>query len=154
MKTMKNFLSSSLIIILAFNIVGTCLGQSKSYDLKRGLLRGSTMLIPGISGGLHEVIQHRYPNFKKRFPKANDRFWNPEVSWEEKYKDPYPGSRMFPVFTDAYHLTNAINSVGLIGSSIFITIGEKRPWWHYAIDFGIGFAFYGMGTNATYEFFK
>jgi hypothetical protein len=76
---------------------------------------------------LHEVVQHpqTYTGFKQVFPKANDRFWNPSISWERKYDDPYPLSRTFPIFTDAYHLTNAVRTVGLIGSTMYITIGKN-----------------------------
>lgn len=141
----------SIIFLLTLGSV-----QSQQYNWKRGLIRGSLFTISGISAGLHESIQHpqTYAGFKRTFPKSNDKFWNPQISWERKYDNPYPLSKTFPIFTDAYHLTNAIRTVGLVGATTYIVIGEKRPWWHYAIDLGIGAAFYGMSSNVTYEYFK
>lgn len=135
------------LVTLTFSLSG------QKYDWKRGLLRGSTFAVAGVSAGLHESIQHRYTGFKAVFPNADDRFWNPKESWQRKYEKPYPLAETFPVFTDAYHLTNAVRTVGLIGSTTFIVIGEKRPWWHYAVDLGIGCVFYGIGSNATYQYF-
>lgn len=138
-----------LMISLILPLTVNC----QQYDWKRGILRGTTYTIPGISAGLHETILHHYGDFKKKFPKANDRFWDPRISWERKYE---MGGihKTFPIITDAYHLTKAIKTVGLIGSTVYITIGERRPWWHYAIDLGIGMTFYGLGSNLTYEYFK
>lgn len=141
-------------IILPILLCITTLAFSQRYDWRTGFGKGSLFLIPGISAGLHEVLQHRYVQFKERFPAANDNFWDPRISWEEKYKDPYPFSRTFPLFTDAYHLTNGIKTIGLIGCTANMVIGEKKPWWHYALDVGIGSLFYSIGTNVTYEFFN
>lgn len=154
-RTLMIFLSLCVITISGFSQGQSSSGFSqKPYNWKKGILKGSSYIIPGVASGLHEAILHHYPKFKDKFPGANDRFWNPKDSWERKYDDPYPGSRMFPVFTDAYHLTNAIKTGGLIGCTMFVTIGEKRPWWHYALDLGIGFAFYSVGSNGTFEYFN
>lgn len=145
-----------IIIFLVLTLVSATSAYSQRYDWKRGLLRGSTFIFAGVGSGLHEVIQHpqTYAGFKRVFPNSADRFWNPSISWERKYDDPYPLSRTFPIFTDAYHLTNAVRTVGLIGSTMYITIGKKRPWWHYGIDLAIGSVFYGIGSNVTYQYFK
>jgi len=38
--------------------------------------------------------------------------------------------------TDAKHLLASLTQVSLFSSGIVIVIGEKRLWWHYAIDIG------------------
>jgi hypothetical protein len=81
----------------------------------------------GFLDGLVEAISFHYANgFKKAFPKANDQFWNPAVSWKNKYKngDPLLGPKfigstgIFSATTDAYHmfrtLSRALNTGALI----------------------------------------
>jgi hypothetical protein len=80
---------------------------------KKYFLLGSSQLVSGMLDGTIESVSFRYHNgFKKRFPKANDLFWNPEISWKNKYKEgnselgpKFIGSNTIFVFTtDAYHL--------------------------------------------------
>ncbi len=80
---------------------------------KKYALAGSTAFASGMIDGTIESISFHYQNgFKSRFPKANDQFWDPSISWRNKYKngDPscgpnFPGSTTAFAFTsDAYHL--------------------------------------------------
>lgn len=156
----KRFIRRLLKYIIIFLMIPPVSAQK--YDLKRGLLRGSTQIVPGIAFGLNETLSHRYSNFKTKFPNANDNFWNPDLSWRNKWKngDPnqgeaYFGSSSFLVFsTDGYHLTNFIHHTTIVASTTYIIIGEKRPWWHYCLDLGIGFAFYGLGNTLTQQYFE
>lgn len=142
------------IIFLLVTFAASVHGQK--YDWRRGIVRGSTFALAGGVSGLHEGLQHpqTYTGFKRIFPRANDSFWNPSLSWKRKYDNPYPLSATFPMFTDAYHLTNAVRTIGLIGSTTYIVIGQKRPWWHYGIDLLIGGTFYSIGTNGVYQYLK
>ena len=149
------FTHIAAIIFLLLSIFHVSL-QGQSYNWKRGVIRGSIFTVAGVGAGLHETLQHptTYAGFKRVFPNARNDWWNREVSWKRKYDHPYPLSETFPVFTDGYHVTAAWKTTALIGSAVFITIGEKRPWWHYVIDLTIGSVFYGIGSNATYQYFK
>ncbi|NPV12666.1 MAG: hypothetical protein HPY57_12845 [Ignavibacteria bacterium] len=67
--------------------------------------------LAGIARGIREVIQFKYNDFKETFPNINDNWWNPRISWKNKYKDnnPSKGPKFFlsttslVFITDAYH---------------------------------------------------
>ena len=69
------------------------------------------IIISGLCRGLREVIQFRYNNFKQVFPKINDLWWNPQISWKNKYEDGDPtkgekflfSTTLFVFVTDAFH---------------------------------------------------
>jgi len=71
------------------------------------------LFLSGMSNGLEDVLQFHYAEFKQVHPNANEQWWNPELSWRNKYKngDPaqgrrYPGSTSVLVATtDAWHLS-------------------------------------------------
>lgn len=41
----------------------------------------------GAFKGYSDVLNYHYSNFKKIHPNINDQFWNPELSWTNKYKN-------------------------------------------------------------------
>lgn len=114
--------------------------------------------LSGASKGLNETLSHHYDRFEYKYPGANPYYWNPSLSWTNKYKnnDPKLGekflgsSTIFVFTTDAYHLTNTIHKNTLFAAGITIGIGERRPWWHYALDAGISMLSYSAGFHAVY----
>lgn len=147
-----------LIIALLLTLPLTLSAQK--YNWKRPLLAGSISFVSGAAWGLHEVTAHHYESrFQPRFPKANPRYWNPDISWLNKYEGGiYENGRakIGPfnkpvVLTDAKHLLASINQVGMLGAGAVITFGEKRPIWHYAVDAAISFGFYSLGNHITYK---
>ena len=78
-------------------------------------------IISGLCRSLVHTLLHHYPDFKKKFMITNDGFWNPAISWEEKYEKNPDGSfkidsngnpirkRGVLIFWyDAFHRTNTI----------------------------------------------
>ena len=72
-----------------------------------------------------DKIQHHY--HKSIFKTLNEQWWNPEISWKNKYRkneselgvdllrERFPFSRTFLVFvTDAFHLFKSIRDNSLI----------------------------------------
>ena len=65
----------------------------------------------GIFEAIMDKIQFHYN--KSIFPK-NSLFWNPELSWKNKYKDDlktpkfFGSTTFFVIFTDAWHLLKYI----------------------------------------------
>ncbi len=116
-------------------------------------------LLSGSSHGVGEIIRLDYPTFQKEHPKADPYFWNPQLSYLNKWKnnDPTQGPA-FPLsttslvaVTDAYHLLPAVERWSLMAGCITITLGEKRPWWEYALNFVALNAGYYVGFNALYH---
>lgn len=120
----------------------------------------SLMLVGGTSDAVVEVLRHDYPAFKRTF-NLSDTYWNPAVSWRNKWKDgdpakgeAFPGSSTVFVFTtDGYHLMRSINH-GAIMAAIVIKIGHKQKWYWYAADLLSYSAFYSIGFNLTYELIR
>ena len=116
----------------------------------------------GMCDGVSQTLYAHYGAFEKRFPEANDQYWNPYQSWTNKYanNDPnmgekFPGSTTVFVFTtDAYHLFRTINKVNLVTLGA-LEFSERRPLLNYAIDFLLYSAVYSAGFTLTYQvFFK
>lgn len=125
-------------ITLALLIVALS-ATAQRYNWKRPQLWAGVGMgfTSGLAWGVHEKIMFHYPIFQKRFPNANPQFWNPQVSWLNKYKnnDPEQGRNGKPVvFTDAKHLLASTHQVAIFSAGIIVVIGEKRKWWEYALD--------------------
>jgi hypothetical protein len=117
--------------------------QPLKWKLKGNkILTGSLVFVAGASKGFNETLQFHWSYFRKKFPNANPMWFNPAVSWRNKYKN---GNRLegekFPLstsvlvaFTDQYHLNTFINRLAWT-STVVIKIGEgKKPLKHYLLD--------------------
>lgn len=110
-------------------------------QVKNLAITGGLFYLYGVSKGYSDVLSFRYQNFKTIHPNANDQFWNPDISWTNKYKngDPALGPAFFgstTVFvwtTDAPHLIPSAGKVCLIGA-VVLKIGEKKKFKQYAIE--------------------
>ena len=113
----------------------------------------------GAAWGLHEKTAHHWGTFQKRFPNANPLVWNPDESWRAKYvnHDPEQGRVKWGPFnkpvqlTDAKHALATITQAGMLSAGVCVTIGEKRPWWHYALDLTIVSAARSSGNFLTFN---
>lgn len=118
------------------------------------------LLFAGIFRGLREVIQFRYDNFKEMFPFVNDNFWNPKISWRNKYKNNNPElgekfyfSTSFLVFlTDGYHLLANLTHLFLaLAISSGVVLFTDIPY-----GFLIGFIYwfiYSLGNGFVLKIF-
>jgi hypothetical protein len=138
------------------------LDQSKWKLDKNKYLTGGLIVLSGAAKGFNESLQFHWKSFKKTFPDANPNWFNPAVSWRNKYEggDPNAGAK-FPLstsvlvmFTDQYHLNNFINR-GALTAAIVIKLGDKkRRFGYYVKDFIFYTACYQAGWAATYLPFK
>jgi hypothetical protein len=161
MKALKKNIVCLIIILLS----GTCMQAQLKF--KNYLLAGSSMFVSGLVDGTLESINYHYEDgFKLRCPKANDKFWNPAVSWKNKYRnnDPAQGPKfagstnIFVFTTDAYHLLRATNRT-LDGVTLAYYVREtcevpaskKKKWLFIARDFIILSAIRSVGFHLTYS---
>lgn len=122
---------------------------------------GGLFVLAGSSKGFNETLMFHYSEFQDAFPGANRQWFDPSVSWRNKYQngDPlqgakFPGSTtVFVAFTDQYHLNNMIHRLS-ITSAMVIKLGEKQKWWCYVIDFAYYTLCYQAGFAASYYPFK
>lgn len=143
-----------IFFLLNFNLYG-------QYRIKDALLPFAFSFISGTSNGLNQTINHHYSRFKHRFPNANDKYWNPDMSWCNKYKscdkskgEAFFTSTTFLVWTtDANHLTNTISRHSLFASGLIIGLNKehRKKWWQYGVDVGLSFIAYTAGFHLTYN---
>ena len=125
---------------------------------KNKIITGSLVFVGGASKGFNETLHFNYKAFENTFPGANEQWFDPKLSWTNKYEggNPDNGSKyflstsVFVMFTDQYHLNNFIHRASLM-TALVIKIGEgKRPLRHYVYDLLFYTACYQGGFAATY----
>ena len=154
---------TTIVAILFLLFITSAFPQPNiKQQLKQNVPGIALFTVAGASNAITEVLRHDYASFKRTFPTANDNFWNPNLSWKNKYKngDPKQGEAFFGSTTafvgatDGYHLTRTINNICIV-AAIAIKIGEKkRKWYEYAIDAGTYAVAYSIGFNVTYELIR
>src|SRR6185437_411606 len=161
-KTATLFLSMVIFCLMHYS------ASAQKKKFKDYLLFGSSSFISGMLDGTIESISYHYDNgFKKRFSKVNDQFWNPAISWTNKYKnnDPCLGPKfmgstnMFVCTTDAYHMLrttkralDALTLAYYINKTCTDKVTPKgKRWKQVAKDFLIVTAIRCVGFNLTYS---
>lgn len=126
------------------------------------------MLVSGmIDGTIESMTWHYEDGFKPRCPNVNDQFWNPAVSWTNKYKnhDPKQGPKffgstnLFVYTTDAYHMLRStartINGFTLafyIHKSVHEKeMSPKQRWLRIGRDLLVLTAIRTAGFHMTYS---
>jgi hypothetical protein len=137
--------------------------RKKNYSLP-GVTTAHAPNIPSIalgfvSGaffGVHETVVHRPGRIP---PRWNRDWWEPSRSWQNKYAggDPRNGPR-FPGSTGALEFTTGAkpffgtgHRTMLFLSGVTLTIGERKPLWHYAVDFGLSALAFNLGYHSMYS---
>ena len=112
----------------------------------------TTMFLAGAVNGVNQDLLFHYHEFESTFPNANSQFWDPDLSWRNKYLngDPAQGekflgsSTILAGFTDGYHST-------ILARNLFITTSiclspQTRGWKPflektliYSLSYGLGF---------------
>ena len=155
-------------LLVAFMLVALSAQSQNAIDDnkwrmdKNKYITGGLIFLGGAAKGFNETLLHHWKSFRAKFPNANPNWFNPAVSWRNKYKndDPNNGAK-FPLstsvlvfLTDQYHLNNFIQR-GAITAAIVIKIGEKRKrFGYYVKDFLFYTACYQAGWSLTYLPFK
>jgi hypothetical protein len=113
-------------------------------------------LLSGALYGAHETVVH-HPH---RIPGGwNRNFWDNDISWRNKYAGGvpengprFPGSTtVFAWATDAKHALGTGHRATLFLSGVTITLGEKKPVWHYAVDAALSSVAFGLGFHTIYS---
>jgi hypothetical protein len=87
-----------------------------------------------------------------------NQFWNPDISWVNKYKNGDVSQGMtfrgkYLVFTtDGWHLMKFGRNMFIMGA-IVTNFGEKRKWWVYVVEGVSYWAINRAGFNLVYHRF-
>ena len=142
-----------MVLLFLFNCC-----QSYSQQKGKFIFKSTAVFLSGMSDGFNQSLLFRYQTVKEEF-NLNDQFWNPDISWRNKWKngdftqgEKFLGSStIFVGFTDGYHMTRMI-SQGLLCTSIVINLSEKKKKWLTYLE--EGFAYYllhGIGFYLMYN---
>lgn len=118
----------------------------------------SLIYIAGFADGHAELLMHHYYQFENTFPNANHKFWNPKLSWTNKYKnnDPNQGPKFFgstnvfvPV-TDGYHACKFVQKSAIV-AALVIKLGERKKFKFYLVDTVVYLFTYTLGFYTSYS---
>lgn len=119
-----------------------------------------SFVLAGMSEGVMDTLQFHYSN-SIFYHLKNKLFWNPEISWKNKYKDGDPkkgekflfSTTLFVSLTDAWHLFKLIKNISIfIGAS---AIGYlSNSFIILVILIFISRLFYGLGFSISYYLLK
>lgn len=151
-----------LILILTYN------NSISQKAWKKYLISGSSVFASGFIDGTIEAITYHYETgFKTKFPKVNDQFWNPAISWKNKYKDGDPNlgpkftgsTTLLVATTDAYHLLrttkrtlDGFTLVHYINENRCVKMSKKKRFVNTLKDFAILTAIRCVGFHLSYSY--
>jgi len=145
----------SLIILMLISTLSW--GQQREFKLIEEIPSMSAMFLAGAFNGVSQDVLFHYNEFENTFPNANPQFWDPSISWVNKYKngDPLQGAR-FPGSTtilagttDGYHAMLSSRDI-MIVTSIALS-SKSRSWKHFLKKTAVYTLAYGAGFHLTYR---
>lgn len=114
------------------------------------------LLISAAADGLRDTLMFHYS--ETGFT-ANDLFWDPDVSWQNKWKngDPAQGEA-FPLSstalvwaTDAWHLAQTVHLAALrIALLVAASMAVRLKWWKWVLLFFAISAAWSAGFHIIY----
>ena len=119
------------------------------------------IFLAGVFEGYMDVLQFHWGKFLKNH-KCNVWYWNPKLSWENKYKDNDPkkgekflGSTTVMVFlTDGWHLMKWFRNISLFSSLPFFVYNyipiSNNIWLVILYAFGM-YGINRIGFNLIYK---
>ena len=126
---------------------------------KRDIFGASTMIFAGAFEGTAETLKWHYDEFENTFPDTDPDYWNPEISWRNKYKNGEPtqgakhfGSTTFLAWTtDGYHLMRTSRNL-MVGATLFLTPKKDFDWRNMLLRVACYTMAYQAGFHLTYTF--
>jgi hypothetical protein len=115
-------------------------------------------ILSGAFDGLAETLKWHYSQFNSRFADANPAFWNPAISWTNKYKNGdylqgekfWQSSRAFVFTTDGYHFSRFLRNISII-SAIAFNVFLTGVWWQHMTLFAGVYLAYTIGFSIIYD---
>lgn len=139
------------LFIFCFFLINSVTAQ---INYKSIIAPTALSFVSGAAWGLHETTTHHWSKFQTRFPNASQKFWNPAISWRNKYNggNPELGRNGKLIWTsDAKHLLASTNQVFIFGAGCTIFIGRKVSWKEYALRVAGSAVGCTLGSNLTYN---
>jgi len=110
-----------------------------------------------------EVMSYNYTLFDKTWGIKNDDYWNPDLSYKNKWKngDYRQGERFF-LSSSALSWTVEGRKLVRMGQrlvkagqiAIPLCAQERQPWWVYGVDFLVNFGVEAVAFEITNEVYR
>ena len=115
------------------------LGFAQEYNLKEKLPGLGLLFLSSAADGLNQKILFHWTAAQQTYNLKNAQFWNPEISWENKYEkhpdgtlvrplvEKFPLSKSALVFTtDGYHLTRSLKRWTMVVGIVLMIRPPKK----------------------------
>lgn len=112
----------------------------------------TSMFVVGASDGLADVLQFRYSRsvFNQDASSGSYQYWNPAVSYENKYTRNIPfGTTLLVGLTDGWHMSKTVRNAGITMAQFTYKKPPKGKWWYYAADAALNVFIRGAGWELT-----
>lgn len=145
-RLLKYYVAGVVLFFAALILwANACNGQ----ELKKHIAPAALVFVSGAFEGVMDHLDHHYDK--------PDQFWNPDISWTNKYKnhDPAQGKTFagkYLVFTtDGWHLMKfGRNLTMFAGFTVKVVTDEKKKWYWYLIEGAAYWAVNRAGFNLMY----
>lgn len=139
------------------------LPATAQYRITRAKVAGWGMCaVGGVADGLVEGYEFdRRLSFERKYQSSPYGFFGSK-SWQSVYNDGRPEHGFkHPILKytgafDFYHTMDDIRKAGYYGGGIVIGLSgaKNEAWWHYALDFGIGFTISSFTKSASMRWIR
>jgi hypothetical protein len=128
------------------------------YHVEKNHASHGMMFVGGAFNGVSDALAHKYSSTVFYKSPANNQFWNPQVSWENKYRDwpiddrpAYFGSTTFLAWTtDGWHMTKTGQLKSMqVAMVLYKPEKEIRKWWWPVADVFVTGVFYSAGFHLS-----
>lgn len=147
----KFLLACILLAALAVFSPALCKSlHAQQFKLKEHIAPAILVFVAGTAEGVMDGLQFHYD--------GNHPFWQPDISWRNKYKggDPANGKtfagKYFVAATDGWHLMKLTRNAALF-TAFTLKIGEKKKWWVYVAEGACYWVVNRIGFNISYKLF-
>lgn len=130
----------------------------KSESVKKEAPICATLFLAGAADGLSQDLLFHYNEFERTTGVENHQYWDPNISWRNKYKngDPSAGAKFFGSttflvgLTDGYHASRSFRDIMIITSLATSDKGVTKK--EVATKAAIYTICYGSGFTLVYDF--
>lgn len=123
--------------------------SGQSFKVREHVAPGILVFASGAFEGVMDHLQFHYD--------GSHQFWQPDISWKNKYKDRNPANgktfagKYFVAATDGWHAMKFGRNATLF-AAFTLKIGEPRKKWYVYLYEAAGYWFINrVGFNLTYK---
>ena len=128
-----------------------CFGQNK-YLNKSDIGAICFSFGAGVWQGAEEVVHFKYKTFHSIHPNINEQYFNPAISWKNKYRMSEPFQSCMTGYSDFYHYTRLQSRTNYTLAMVF-SYGDFKKFnlWHILIKGALCCVASGCGRTLVYN---